>query len=184
MNVTLKGVRCSFPNLFKPKAFEDGGKAKYGMTALIDKKKYAKELMQLKNSIKEVVSAHFGGKIPAGVKVCLRDGSEKPDIDGYGEDVMFVSMSSDKRPQVVDRDLTPLAEGDEKPYAGCYVNVSFRLWVQDNKFGKRVNAQIRAVQFFKDGDPFGEAPVKVEEVFESLDGDEPDDDTETSSLFD
>jgi len=50
-------------------------------------------------------------------------------------------------------------EENGKPYAGCYVNMSIRLWAQDNQFGKRVNAQLRAVQFVKDGEAFGDKPV-------------------------
>jgi hypothetical protein len=99
---------------------------------------------------------------------CLHDGSEKPDTDGYGPGVMYVSASERKRFPIVDKDLTPLAEEDGKPYAGCYVNASIRLWVQDNQYGKRINAAIVAVQFAKDGDSFGAAPVNVEDEFAAL----------------
>lgn len=180
MNITIKDVRCSFPNLFTARAFQEGQDPKFGMTALLDKKKHAKDIAKLREAIKEVATTHFKGSIPKGLKHCLRDGSEKADVDGYGDDIMFVSTSSAKRPQVVDRSLAPIAESDNKVYAGCYVNISFRLWVQDNKFGKRVNAQLRAVQFVRDGDPFGEAPVDPSEVFEAMDDD---DDEDASDLL-
>jgi hypothetical protein len=112
--------------------------------------------------------------IPKNVKLCLRDGAEKDEIDGYGEEIKFISASCSKRPPVVGRDLTPLAEEDGILYAGCYVNVSFRLWAQDNQFGKRVNAQLRAVQFVRDGDAFGEKPVVAEEEFSALTDEEAD----------
>jgi hypothetical protein len=106
--------------------------------------------------------------VPKSVKLCLRDGAEKDETDGYGDEVMFVSASSAKRVPVVDRDLTPLMEENGKPYAGCYVNMSIRLWAQDNQFGKRVNAQLRAVQFVKDGEAFGNKPVDPQKEFKQI----------------
>ena len=45
---------------------------------------------------------------------------------------------------------------DYDGYAGCYVNAVIELWFQNNGFGKRVNANLLGVQFFKDGEPFGD----------------------------
>ena len=58
------------------------------------------------------------------------------------------------RPLVIDADKSPLTEQDGKPYSGCYVNASIELWAQDNNYGKRVNASLSGVQFFRDGDAF------------------------------
>jgi tripartite-type tricarboxylate transporter receptor subunit TctC len=55
---------------------------------------------------------------------------------------------------VVGRKLEVLTEDDNKPFAGCYVNATIRLWAQDNQYGKRINAQLRAVQYVKDGAAF------------------------------
>lgn len=173
-NVKLENVRLSFPHLFKPKSFggDDDSKAqsepKFRCAFILDKKKNAKTIESIKKAVAYALKDKYGDKIPKGFKGCLRDGSEKEDMDGYGPDVMFVSAGTTKRPVVVDRDRTPLTEDDGKPYAGCYVNASIRVWVQDNKFGKRVNAQLRAVQFAKDGESFGEAPVNADEEFSDL----------------
>jgi hypothetical protein len=176
--IKLTAVRLSFPQLFKPKAFEDGGEVSYGAAFILDKTKHAGLIKEFRAMVKEIASEYFKGKIPPMVaqKHPLRDGSEKEDRDGYGDGVMFIGSRNKKRPTVVDRDLSPLAEEDGKPYAGCYVNATLRLWVQDNKFGKRVNCQLRAVQFVKDGEPFGQAPVDANEEFDSLDGDDDSDD--------
>lgn len=68
---------------------------------------------------------------------------------------MYVSARSKTRPSVFDQQRQELTESDGKPYSGCYVNASIELWAQDNDFGKRVNAQLRGVQFLRDGDAFG-----------------------------
>ena len=34
------------------------------------------------------------------------------------------------------------------------MNAILDIWAQDNQYGKKVNAQLQGVQFFKDGDAF------------------------------
>jgi hypothetical protein len=60
-----------------------------------------------------------------------------------------------------------------RPYGGCYVNASVRLWVQDNAFGKRVNCALAAVQFAGEGKAFGDAPVDPENEFSNLEAEKP-----------
>lgn len=172
MKIKLTNVRLSFPNIFKPKAFEEGQEASYGATFILDKSKHGALIKEIRAGVKEIAEEYFKGKVPGMVaqKHPLREGAEKEELDGYGDDVMFISSRCKARPTVVDRDMTPLTEEDGKPYGGCYVNATLRLWVQDNKFGKRVNAQLRAIQFVKDGPAFGQAPVNADEEFENLDG--------------
>lgn len=165
----LKNVRLSYPNLFTAKAFEQGQDAKFSCSLILSKKDHGPTIIALQGKIEQAAKEKFGKNFSmSGLKgVCLRDGSEKADKDGYGDEVMFVSTASTRRPQVVDRDPSiPLVEADAKPYPGCYVNAVVTLWVQDNKFGKRVNANIVAVQFLRDGEPFGET-VKADEVFDN-----------------
>lgn len=165
----IKNARLSYPQLFTAKAFEQGQDPKFGCSLILSKKDHAATIEALKGKIEAAAKEQFGKNFSmSGLKgVCLRDGAEKADKDGYGDDVMFISAASSRRPQVVDRDPSiPLVEADGKPYPGCYVNAVISLWVQDNKFGKRVNANILAVQFLRDGEPFGEA-VKADEVFDN-----------------
>lgn len=167
VKLTRTPVRLSYPQLFEPKAGPEGGKAAYSAVFLLDKKTNAADIAAIQAAIAKVKEAQWGKK-PVQLKgTCLRDGSEKAETDGYGPDVMFISARNEKRPGVVDRDLTPLAAEDGKPYAGCYVFATIRLWAQDNKFGKRVNASLRNVQFIKDGDPFGEKTTPAGEEFEA-----------------
>jgi len=170
--IKLKNVRLSFPALFEAKSFNEG-KPKFSAVFLLDKKVNTADIKAVKAGIEAVTKE----KWPKGVKnlkpPCLHDGSEKEDVDGYGDDVMYVTASSAKRVPVVGADLAPLTEEDGKPYAGCYVNASIRLWAQDNEFGKRINAQLRAVQFLRDGEAFGEKQADPEEEFEAVDSDEP-----------
>ena len=159
----LKNVRLSFPSIFKKAEF-DGNVGKFEATFLIDKADEKTKAM-LDDAIAAAI-AEAKVKVPSD-KRCLKDGDES-EYDGYEAHWSFKAASS-KRPTVIDRDKTPVVEEDEKLYAGCYVNAVVDLWIQNNKFGKRVNANLYGVQFVKDGEPFGLGATDVSEDFDDLD---------------
>lgn len=163
MNIKLLNVRLSFPSLYKAKSV-NGSEPRYGASFLLNKKQDTAQIDALRKACLETAKEQWPNKIPTGVKYCVHDGSEK-EFDGYGPDVIYISASATLQPPVVDENLQPLTAASGKPYAGCLVNVMLRLWAQDNQFGKRINAQIQAVQFAADGEAFGEKPVDPREVF-------------------
>jgi len=161
--IVIKNARLSFPSLFQKSVFE-GKEGKYEATLLIDKKDEA-----LKKQIDEQIAkliAESKIKVPS-EKYCIKDGDES-ELEGY-EGNWSLKASNAKRPTVIDRDKTPLTADDEKLYAGCYVNAVVDFWVQNNAYGKRINANLYGVQFVKDGEPFGMGPVDVTDDFEDLD---------------
>lgn len=156
----IENARLSFPNLFQATSFQPDQKKKYSATFIIDADSNA--VSKIKAEMEKVAKEKWGAKatdvlksMKAQNKLCLRDGAEKADMDGFGEGTLFISASTDKRPGVYDRDKTPLTEDDDRPYAGCYVNGIVELWAQDNQYGRRINAQLRGVQFAADGERFG-----------------------------
>lgn len=170
--IKLNDVRLSYPDLFVAKANKDdkgGDKTpKFGATFILDKKKHATLIVQIQKEIERVALDEFKKKVPLKHAV-LRDGSEKEDKSGYGDDVMFMAAKTETRPPVVDKDLTPLVKEDGKPYAGCYVNATIRLYAYNHPTGgKGVSAALRAVQFLRDGESFGAGPVNVEDEFEAV----------------
>lgn len=178
--ITLKNVRLSFPSLFQAKSFtgSDGKptEPKFQAVFLLDKKQHAKVIEQIEAQTDATAKEFFDGKLPKLKHRPVRDGEDKEDKDGYGPDVAFISASSKRRPQVVDRNPSmPLVEADNRPYAGCYVNAVISLWAFNHKLGgKGVSANLLAVQFLKDGDPFGET-VNAEEAFENVESEEDED---------
>lgn len=174
---TLKNVRLSYPNLFKARAFEgaDASTAKFSASFLLNKKEHADIIAKVKEAITDLCKTELKVKALPADKVCLRDGESKGDTEGYGPEVMFISASNSKKPAVIDRDKTAINDGDARIYGGIYVNAVIRLWVQNNKFGKRINASLEAVQFVKKGDAFGAPPVDLDEALPDLPDDEDDD---------
>jgi hypothetical protein len=176
--IMLENVRLSYPHLFVPRASEEGKEPKFSASFILDKKKHAPLIAKLEKLIERVALDFFKKKV-ALKKTCLRDGNEKADNDGYGDEVMFVTSSAgkNKRPAVLDADKTKLVEGDSRPYAGCYVNALLRLYAYDHKVGgKGVAAGLLAVQFVEDGPAFGAAPVDTDAVFKDVSGSESVDD--------
>lgn len=169
----LENVRLSFPDIWEPKSVKNSA-PKYGAHFLLDKKEHEDLIKTLKGAIWAAAKEHWGAEKAKKIcgdkkfEMCLHEGSEKEDIAGYGDDIQYVTTSSPRRPVVVDRDRTPLTKDDRRPYGGCYVNGIIRLWVQDNEFGKRVNAELMGIQFVKDGEPFGAAPL-ADDAFADLD---------------
>jgi len=104
--------------------------------------------------------------------VCLHDGNEKEQKEGYGDEVMYLVAKSDTRPAVVDQNVNPLVEQDGKIYGGCYVNATVEIFAYNHPTGgKGVSAQLRAVQFVRDGESFGAGPVNAEDEFEPVSSD-------------
>jgi hypothetical protein len=190
--IALKSVRLSFARLFVPKAFSEGQQERYEGSFLLDPsdKSHAAIIAKIVEYANGLIGVKWEGEAPAGLECCFQyaDGEEPIELgknrlkwrgkpktyDGY-EGMFVISSANTTRPTVVDRDRTPLTEADGKPYSGAYVNGSITLWVQDNKYGQRINANLRAVQFVKDGEAFGVRPADAEEEFDVLDGDDDDD---------
>ena len=169
--IKLPQVRLSFPSLFEATKFGDEKEAAFKAVFLLEKTKHAKTIVEIRKAFDDMAK-QAKVKTLASYKLCLRDGAEKPDTDGYGETIVFMSAKSKRPIPVVDRDLSPLSAASGKPYAGCYVNAQVRLWLQDNQWGKRINAQLRAVQFYGDGEVFGDKAVDPNEAFEAIGGDD------------
>lgn len=102
----------------------------------------------------------------AGGRVCLRDGNSKPQYAGYPGN-LFISARTPTMPLVIDQNRQPLTQASGRPYSGAIVNASIAIWAQQNQHGRRLNAQLRGVQFVRDGEPLaGGSPATVDEFGE------------------
>ena len=166
--IKLKNVRLSFPHLFTAHSMEEGKEPQFSATFLLDSVKDAAVIKQIETTIDRVALDFFKKKVPL-KKRGLRDGNEKPELEGYGDGVMFITATCRTRPPVVNLDLSPIAEADGIIYPGCFVNATIRLFAWEHKTGGRgVSAGLRAVQFYKDGDSFGAGQVNVEDEFDRI----------------
>lgn len=172
LRIKLENVRLSYPNLFTAKGVKqpDGTTSKPKFTAnfLLDKKTHAATIAKLEKMIERAMLDKFGKKVNL-KNVCLHDGNEQEEKDGYGDEVMYLVAKSDTRPAVVDQKVNPVTEEDGKIYAGCYVNATVEIFGYKHQLGGNgVSAQLRAVQFVRDGESFGAGRVDASEEFDEV----------------
>ncbi len=176
--IKMKNVRLSFPNFWRPKAFEKGREETFQATFLLDPSdaEHAAYIKTIHKAFKAITTEAFGGwdDVPPS-KRCfgLADKHRKKrEYDGY-KGMFYISTGNTNRPTIVDRKRQDVEESDGLFYAGCYVNTNVTLWSYDHpKGGKGVASNLRIVQFFKDGEPFGNAPAKADEELEDVDVDD------------
>lgn len=188
--VVLENVRLSFPKLFKPEASIEGGVPKFGAGFLMDPATTSgaaniKKMTAAINAASKKTWAEKADKVRKALdsdRSGLRDGDTATNGEGdvYAgyEDQMFVSASNRKRPQVLNRDKSPLVEEDGVMYGGCYVDAVVSVWATADKKlgGNGIFATLEVVRFRKDGEPFGAAPVDADDYLAELPDDDEDDD--------
>lgn len=180
--ILLKNVRIAFPNLFEASTVAGEGEPRYGAAFIISPDH--PQLKEIEAKIKSIAVEKWKDKADAVVKglektdkVALHDGDTKPAYDGFPGN-LFISASAkvSARPTVINKDKTPITDRDGVIYAGCYVNASIDFWAQDNAYGKRINAQLRGVQFHRDGDAFSAGrPADADEFEDVSEGADADD---------
>lgn len=156
-----KPVRGAFLQLFEAKQVNGQGKPAYSGAFIIDPDNDQALIDFVTAKCEEVARAKWGekaGPIITSLKLnnnlAIHNGDTKAEYDGYAGN-FFINSRSETRPLVIDRDRSPLTAADGRVYSGCYVIAQVELWAQDNSFGKKVNAELKGVQFIRDGDAFG-----------------------------
>lgn len=167
--IKLQNVRLSFPSLFRKATFE-GTETKYEATFMLHKEDHADVIAEIKKQIAAGIKENLKGAKVASDKIALKDGDESGRDEYAGH--YTLKAANGKRPKVIGRDKSPLAEDDDVIYSGCYVNAVVDPWYQSNAYGKRVNFNLLGVQFFKDGEPFESGSVADDDDFEEFEGDD------------
>jgi hypothetical protein len=142
----------------------EGSEPKYSAVLLIDKKDKTTldKINAAVEEAKELGKAKFGGKIPAVLKLPLRDGDqEKPDSPEFAG-MMFVNARSQDKPGIVDADLNQIINKEEF-YSGCYgrASITFYAFAQPNK---GIACALNNLQKLEDGERF-DGRVSAEQDF-------------------
>lgn len=145
--------RISFANIWEPKSI-NGSEEKYSVSCVVPKSDKA-TLMKIHKAVEAAKedgkTRKWNGKIPANLKLPLRDGDiDRADDENY-EDCMFVNATSKDAPQIVDRRVQPISE-PMMVYSGCYCNVSVNFYPFNANGNKGVAAGLSNIQFIRDGE--------------------------------
>jgi hypothetical protein len=172
MKLKISNVRLAFPALFEAKTVNGEGEPAFSASFLLSQDH--PQMAEIEAAIEKTGAEKWGAKWPmvkkeitAKDRSALHDGDTKAEYAGY-EGNMYISARNKVRPLVIDRDRTPLVPADGRPYGGCYVNAVLELWAQDNNYGKRINASLSGVQFYKDGDAFAGGQSANSDDFDDL----------------
>jgi hypothetical protein len=188
--VVLTGVRLSFPKLWKAEQSTPDSKPKFGATFILDPETAngAANIKKIEAAIKKIKTDTWkdkAGKIYDNIETKRKafcDGNDVTNAEGdvYAgyEDMMVVKASNARRPQVLNRDKSPLTEEDGVIYGGCYVDavVSFYSVTKKEQGGNGLFATLELVRYRKEGEAFGAAPIDADDYLDELDDDEEADD--------
>lgn len=148
-------VRFSYANVWQPKSI-NGGEEKYSVSLIIPKKdkqtiaeiQAAIELAKIEGATK------FGGKVPASLKLPLRDGDvDRPDDEAY-KGCYFLNANSKDRPGIVDQNVKPILDQSEF-YSGCYGRASITFYAFNQNGNKGVACGLQNLQKLADGEQLG-----------------------------
>lgn len=175
--ITTGTVRFSYLNVFKPKAFSEGGPEKYSVVLLIpkdDKKTVAAIKKAVEEAKKAGVQDKWKGKVPANLWNPLRDGDEeKADEHPEYAGMYFLTAKSDTKPILLDEYKDEILDQTEL-YSGCWGRAAISFFAYDNN-SKGIGAGLNALQKKRDDEPFGNA-MTVDSARDCFDDDDDDDD--------
>ena len=154
-------VRLSYANIFEPKSI-NGSEPKYSVSLIIPKsdKQQIAVIEEAIENAKERDKGKWNGKIPANLKLPLRDGDdERPDDENYA-DSYFMNATSTKAPKVVglekDKATGKAIElGEEEVYSGCYARVSVNIYGFNAAGNKGIACGLNNIQKIDDGERLG-----------------------------
>ena len=186
--ILLSNARNSFPHLIEPQSTTDQATGKTRISYSVDLilQPNSPSFQAFMQEVQKSALAKWGDNAGAVLQMvqadrktrCFGSGNEKIDkktfkpYKGY-ENMVYVTAIKDRPPQVIDTDGRAIEDGNtmayqmltRKMYAGCYLNVAVRPWLQENKFGRGIRCELIAVQFATDGEAFGEGAADASNLF-------------------
>lgn len=173
-NISPNG-RVSFPNVFRPHAFNEGDTPKFDITLIFDKDDMSDEQLTLLRKMKaeadKAAMERFGCKVGESVKgrtvnSPFRKTEEKEEY--YEPGKIFVKFSTRQKPGVVHPDRTPIEPESRAFYAGCWARVSYTVYAYDKSGNRGVAFGLQNVQKTGDDEPFAGVASSAEEDFDAI----------------
>lgn len=172
-------VRLSYANIFEPRSI-NGSEPKYSVSLIIpkDDTQQIEVIKQAIENAKERDKHKWGGKIPANLKLPLRDGDlERPEDEAYANSY-FINANSTRPPAVVGL-YKDAATGkvikltEEEVYSGCYARVSINFYGFNAAGNKGIACGLGNVQKIEDGERLGGGSSAEEDFdFEEVENDD------------
>lgn len=166
-NVVTGIIRFSYLTVFEPKSI-NGSDPKYSVALLIPKTdtKTISAINRAVEAAKQAGLSKFGGKLPAKMKLPLRDGDEEyPDDETYAGHY-FVNANCTQKPGLVYKNGQPIIDSTDL-YSGCYGHAAINFYAFNTNGNKGIACGLNHLMKVKDGEPLG-GRIKVEDAFAGL----------------
>lgn len=170
MKVLTGEVRLSYCNLTTPRAAQQGGEPKYGVTLLIPKSDLATKAdidAAIQAAANEALAKVWNGAHPPQLRVPIYDGDGvRPSGVPFGDECKghwVMTASTKNKPQVVgiDNIICELAPSDI--YSGMYARVTIRFFGYSNSGNKGIGCGLGNVMKTRDGEALaGSASASVD----------------------
>ena len=171
-------VRFSYAHVFEPASIE-GSEPKYSVSILIDKND-KKTLSRVKAAIeaaKQAGVSKFGGKVPANLKLPLRDGDTEREDDEVYAGKYFINANAKTKPGIVDKGGNPIIDTTEF-YSGCYGHASVTFYAFNTSGNKGIACGLNNLMKTRDGEMLGGRASAEDDFADLIDSDFGSDDDE------
>lgn len=168
-------VRFSYAHVFEPASIE-GSEPKYSVSILIDKND-KKTLSRVKAAIeaaKQAGVSKFGGKVPANLKLPLRDGDTEREDDEVYAGKYFINANAKTKPGIVDKGGNPIIDTTEF-YSGCYGHASITFYAFNTSGNKGIACGLNNLMKTRDGEMLGGRASAEDDFADLIDEDFGDD---------
>lgn len=171
--ITTGKVRLSYANLFKPRAFAEGGEEKYSVVLLIpktDKAQVQKIKDEIDKTIRQGLKDKWDNSMPKRFWNPLQDGDEEKSLEHPEyKGMYFLNAKSDSAPVIVDRDRNEILDATEV-YSGCYARASITFYPFGGKNAKTggnsgIGVGLNGIQKLADGEALGGGRINPDEEF-------------------
>lgn len=175
--VVTDKVRFSYLHVFEPTAINAQSEAKYSVSLIIPKKNKAliAKITTAVNAAKELGKEKWGGKIPANLKMPLRDGDiDRPEDEAY-KGAMFVNATCKTKPGLVDQDLNPIMSQDDLK-SGDYGRASVNFYPFNTSGSKGIACGLNNLQKLEDGEALSGRPSAQDDFGDGTEASDSEDD--------
>jgi hypothetical protein len=154
--VVTDEVTLGYVKLVTPWSMDPNAEPMYSAMALIrktDVKTVAAIQAACQAAAQNGASKYWGGKVPAGLRMPLRDGDTERDGDEY-KGCFFVNARSKQKPRVVDVNRQDIIDPDEI-YSGAVYRVVLNFYPYNVNGNRGIGCGLGNVQKIRDGERLG-----------------------------
>jgi hypothetical protein len=174
--LTTPLFRCHYVNAFRARPGQDGGSAKFGVTAVwdptkftpADNKRWAAIIAALSDAVKADIKKPYKIDEMGTYKTGLRKNSNREEpFEGGGSiypklspETVFANLTTSFKPGVIDinkEEISPEEGNDDLLYSGCFARATVNVYTFNQGGGRGVALGLNNLQVII-SDPDGKAP--------------------------